>query len=152
MPLPSLAVQLESHIREHISTLYEGWTICDDPTCRNRTRMMGVYGRRCLRPSCQGNVAFEVRIIVFPPVLLLTPLQYSDARMYNQLRYYAYVFDVEKAVAGAPGPKAREELQGILATQGELLDAARATVEKYLAQCGRRWVDLSSLFSFIRIK
>ena len=72
--------------------------------------------------------------------------------MYNQLRYYAHVFDVEKAIAVAPVPEAREELQGILATQGELLDAARRTVEKYLAQCGRCQVDLTAIFSSIHIK
>jgi hypothetical protein len=29
---------------------YEGWTICDDPTCGHRTRIMSVYSRRCLQP------------------------------------------------------------------------------------------------------
>lgn len=61
MGTPSLQVQLEVQIREHISKYYEGWTVCNDQTCGNRTRMMSVYGRRCLRPQCQGNVAFEVR-------------------------------------------------------------------------------------------
>ena len=58
----SLRMQLEVQIREHIGKYYEGWTVCDDPTCGNRTRMMGVYGRRCLRPGCLGHVAFEVRL------------------------------------------------------------------------------------------
>lgn len=57
----SLRLQLENQIRQHISKYYEGWTVCDDPVCRNRTRMMGVYGRRCLKPGCKGTVAFEVR-------------------------------------------------------------------------------------------
>ena len=56
----SLQAQLEVQIREHISKYYEGWTVCDDSTCGNRTRAMGVYGRRCLRPTCQGTVTFEV--------------------------------------------------------------------------------------------
>lgn len=56
----SLHVQLERHIRADISRYYEGWLVCDDQPCGNRTRMMGVYGRRCLRPGCQGAVAFEV--------------------------------------------------------------------------------------------
>ncbi len=60
MALPSLQVQVEYQIREHISKYYEGWTVCNDPTCGSRTRMMGVYGRRCLRPTCQGTVTFEV--------------------------------------------------------------------------------------------
>lgn len=56
----SLQAQLETQIREHVSKYYEGWTVCDDATCGNRSRVMGVYGRRCLRPTCQGTVTFEV--------------------------------------------------------------------------------------------
>lgn len=60
MTTPSLQTQLESQLREHIGKYYEGWTVCDDPTCGHRTRMMSVYGRRCLRTGCRGSVAFEV--------------------------------------------------------------------------------------------
>ena len=56
----SLQTQLEVQIREHIAKYYEGWTVCDDPTCNYSTRMMGVYGRRCLRSGCRGRVAFKV--------------------------------------------------------------------------------------------
>ena len=56
----SLQIQLECQIREHINKYYEGWTVCDDPTCGNRVRMMGVYGRRCLKEWCRGSVTFEV--------------------------------------------------------------------------------------------
>ena len=86
----SLEVQLQLQIRQHIAKYYEGWTVCDDPTCGNRTRMMGVYGRRCLRPGCVGKVTFE----------------YPDGQLYNQLRYYAYLFDAEKALKNAAGIKA----------------------------------------------
>lgn len=60
MSAGSLQMQLETQIREHIGKYYEGWAVCDDPTCGHRTRMMGVYGRRCLRPGCRGAVSFEV--------------------------------------------------------------------------------------------
>jgi DNA polymerase alpha subunit A len=52
--------QLERQIRKCIGKYYEGWVSCDDPTCAYRTRMMGVYGRRCLRPGCYGQTSFEV--------------------------------------------------------------------------------------------
>ena len=61
----SLQAQLDAQIRARIARYYEGWTVCDDPTCGQRTRMMGVYGRRCLRPGCLGHVAFEVRLLSF---------------------------------------------------------------------------------------
>ncbi|KAH9967412.1 DNA polymerase alpha catalytic subunit [Russula dissimulans] len=83
----SLQIQLECQIREHIHKYYEGWTVCDDPTCGNRARMMGVYGRRCLKDWCRGSVSFE----------------YSDAMLYDQLRYFVYLFDIEKARASNPG-------------------------------------------------
>lgn len=56
----SIQVQLERQIREHISKFYLGWTVCDDSTCGGRTRMMSVYGKRCLRTGCTGRVSFEV--------------------------------------------------------------------------------------------
>lgn len=65
--MASVQTQLEVQIREHIAKYYENWTVCDDSTCGNRTRMMGVYGRRCLRPGCRGSVTFEVGVLVVWP-------------------------------------------------------------------------------------
>lgn len=101
----SLQTQLEVQIREFIARYYEGWTVCDDPTCDNRTRMMGVYGRRCLRNGCKGKVSFEVNWCMTSldatlAVLMTTALlQYSDVQLYNQLRYFIYLLDSQKAVA-----------------------------------------------------
>ncbi|KAH9849847.1 hypothetical protein C2E23DRAFT_887828 [Lenzites betulinus] len=123
----SVQTQLEAQIRTHIARYYEGWTVCDDPTCGNRTRMMGVYGRRCLRPGCRGTVSFE----------------YSDAQLYNQLRYYLSVFDNTDKSSAKPEP--------LVHGQDELLLAMTDAVEKYMDQCGRRWVQMSALFSFMKL-
>lgn len=32
-------------------------------------------------------------------------IQFSDAELYNQLRYFAYLFDVEKAAKAATGKR-----------------------------------------------
>lgn len=61
LSIPSLAVQLDLQIRSHISKFYEGWLVCDDQSCGNRTRMMSVYGKRCLVASCRGKMHYEVR-------------------------------------------------------------------------------------------
>jgi DNA polymerase alpha subunit A len=64
LPAPSLAIQLDMRIRANISRYYLGWTVCDEDDCGARTRMMGVYGRRCLglvKEGCKGNVRLEVR-------------------------------------------------------------------------------------------
>ncbi|KAH9072265.1 DNA polymerase alpha catalytic subunit [Lactarius deliciosus] len=126
----SLQIQLECQIRVHINKYYEGWTVCDDATCGNRARMMGVYGGRCLKDWCRGSVTFE----------------YSDAMLYNQLRYFRYLFDIEKAVVTNP-----DEILALAVNHGEFLQRMRRTVEGYLERNGRRWVDMSSLFSFMKV-
>ncbi|KAI0272419.1 hypothetical protein BC834DRAFT_921889 [Gloeopeniophorella convolvens] len=126
----SLQVQLECQIREHINRYYEGWTVCDDPTCGNRARMMGVYGRRCLKDWCRGVVSFE----------------YSDAMLYTQLRYYLYLFDTDKAKATNS-----DGMLTLTANHSEFLQKMRLTVEKYLEHNGRRWVDMGNLFSFMKL-
>lgn len=63
IPVVSAAIQLENQIRAHISRFYEGWLVCDDQSCGTRTRMMSVYGRRCLSQSCRGQMRFEVRSV-----------------------------------------------------------------------------------------
>ncbi|EGN95137.1 hypothetical protein SERLA73DRAFT_77147 [Serpula lacrymans var. lacrymans S7.3] len=138
----SLIAQLEVQIRKCISRYYEFWTVCDDPTCGARTRGMGVYGRRCLRrveasetggsggveERCKGNVRIE----------------YGDADLYDQMRYFASLFDAERAVRGALD---REKMITLTSHNVIFLQTMMETVEKYTDQCGRRWVDLKSLFS-----
>lgn len=114
---------------------------------------MSVYGRRCVRPGCRGTARFE----------------YSDVELYNQLRYFAMLFDPEKAQKAAMGSAhsgtrffflaergsahdlSTEEVYGLTATNMTFLKEMRATVQKYINQCGRRWVDLGALFSVVRM-
>ncbi|TDL23727.1 DNA polymerase alpha catalytic subunit [Rickenella mellea] len=134
LTLPSIQVQLENQIREHIARYYEMWTTCSD--CDNRTRMMGVYGRRCLRSACRGSVAFA----------------YSDAQLYTQLLYYSTLFDAQRAIDNVKGKgNEYEDMTTLTMRQAEFLQAMSQTVEKYLSQCGRRWVELGSLFSFMKL-
>lgn len=43
------------------------------------------------------------------------------------------------------------ELNALGSMQASLLGALSGTVEKYLDQSGRRWVDLGALFSFMKV-
>lgn len=61
LSLPSIQVQVELQVRSFIAKFYEGWVVCDDQSCGNRTRMIGVYGKRCLKPDCRGQMQNEVR-------------------------------------------------------------------------------------------
>lgn len=144
----SLQTQLEVQIRACIARYYQGWTICDDATCGNRTRSMNVYGRRCVRSGCRGTIRFE----------------YSDVELYNQLRYFAMLFDSEKVRKAAIGSASfgmccllmstrfvswmlLDEVCTLANINATFLTEMSATVNKYVNQCGRRWVDLGALFS-----
>lgn len=88
----SVMMQLEHQIRQQTSKYYEGWLVCDDQACGNRTRQMSVYGHRCLGPKglahgCLGKMRYE----------------YTEKMIYNQLLYFATLFDVEKAKDAAKG-------------------------------------------------
>ena len=92
-------------------------------------------------------------------------VQYSDAMLYDQLRYFFFLFDIEKARASNPGTRRSpythfttnegidflDEILTLAANHGDFLQRMRQTVEKYLEQNGRRWVDMGSLFSFMKL-
>ncbi|KAH7885786.1 hypothetical protein F5I97DRAFT_1936758 [Phlebopus sp. FC_14] len=131
----SMQTQLEVQIRACIARYYQGWTVCDDTTCGHRTRSMAVYGRHCIRAGCRGNVRFE----------------YTDVDLYNQLRYFTMLFDPEKAEKATLGSANREEVKQLLIMNHNFLQKMTSAVDKYIDQCGRRWVDLGTLFSVMRL-
>lgn len=141
-PFSTIAVisQLEAQIRMQTSQYYEGWLICDDPSCGNRTRQMSVYGHRCLGPrgmaeGCLGKMAYE----------------YPEKRMYNQLLYFASLWDVEKAKGLAKGLKEQDVIDRIMVlaeTNRARFGILKDVVDGYLKKCGRQWVEMDSLFAF----
>jgi len=137
----SVVMQLESQIRAQTSAYYEGWLVCDDPSCGNRTRQMSVYGHRCLGPNgraegCLGRMSHE----------------YPEKKLYNQLLYFAALFDTEKAKNKAKTEKEFAEKQNrivVLAENNkESFEGIKAVVDSYLRKCGRQWVEMDSLFGF----
>lgn len=137
----SIVAQLESQIRAQTSQYYEGWLVCDDPSCGNRTRQMSVYGHRCLGPQgraegCLGRMAYE----------------YSDKRLYNQLLYFASLWDVERCKQKAKTEKQYAELSDRITVLAEgnreRFGIVRGVVDAYLRKCGRQWVEMDRLFGF----
>jgi DNA polymerase alpha subunit A len=146
----SVMAQLEHQIRQQTSKYYEGWLVCDDQACGNRTRQMSVYGHRCLGPrglghGCLGKMHYE----------------YTEKMMYNQLLYFSTLFDVEKAKNTAKGTEKGKldcpywmsrtnilvELVIALAEHNRIrFGTLKVVVEKYLDKCGRQWVAMDSLF------
>ncbi|KAI6078741.1 DNA polymerase alpha catalytic subunit isoform X6 [Aix galericulata] len=72
-------------IRRYLRKYYNGWLICEEPTCQNRTR------RVPLSFSRSGPVCPACRKAILRP-------EYSDKALYTQLCFYRYIFDVEYAM------------------------------------------------------
>lgn len=155
-PEIKLTSQLESMIRKHIALYYAGWLVCDDPACGITTRQISVYGKRCIGASgkamdCKGMMRYR----------------YSDKQLYNQLLYFNSIFDVDKTKQGnlrpirdvleeKDGEKAIPKLPSgqvdALAEQNrELFANCQEVVQKYLGECGRRYVNMGSIFDFMNL-
>ncbi|KAL9054205.1 MAG: hypothetical protein Q9162_004313 [Coniocarpon cinnabarinum] len=142
----TIVAQVEAQIRALLARYYEGWLICDDPSCGNRTRQMSVYGHRCLGPQglargCLGRMSWEM----------------SAGHVWNQLIFYERAFDVERvAKAGAVPSKASEgkdadesEKIKVLAEVNRIrFGTVRGVVKGYLERNGRQFVDMGGLFGF----
>lgn len=133
--LPSLAVQLELRIRAHIARYYAGLTMCSEPSCGGQTRMVGVYGRRCLAPSCRGR----------------TEAVYGDKALYTQLCFYESLLDAAHARERAKGRANYDEIVELAQRNAAELETLCKVVERYLEKCGRRYVSLSKVFSFMKV-
>ncbi|GMF00472.1 unnamed protein product [[Candida] boidinii] len=146
----SLTAQLERVIRQHISSYYAGWLHCDE--CGITTRQISVYGRRCIGISgkahgCKGIMHYK----------------YSDKQLYNQLLYFDSIFDVDKAIKrllkpliqfeenseNLPKQLSESELQALAEQNRILFGICKNVVNKYLTDCGRRYVDMGSIFGMI---
>lgn len=133
----TIVAQLEHAIRLQTSKYYDGFLVCDDSSCGNRTRQMSVYGHRCLGPrgraeGCLGRMRYE----------------YGEKALYNQLLYFRGLWEVEgKAlVKGEDGEG--EKIKAVAEWNRERFGTCRDVVEEYLKKCGRVWVQMDGLFGF----
>ncbi|KAL8766703.1 MAG: hypothetical protein Q9209_006572 [Squamulea sp. 1 TL-2023] len=137
LPTLSVVCQLETAIRSATSRYYDGWLVCDDPSCGNRTRQMSVYGHRCLGPrgraeGCRGRMQYEM----------------GERALYNQLLYFRGLWDVEgKGMKVEEGEREKAKVVG--ERNRERFETCKGVVEGYLAKCGRVWVQMDGLFGFM---
>ncbi|UKZ78218.1 hypothetical protein TrVFT333_005953 [Trichoderma virens FT-333] len=142
IPTLSVVAQVEHAVRLQTSRYYEGWLVCDDPQCGNRTRQMSVYGICCMGPKglardCAGNMHYE----------------YTEKAIYNQLVYFASLWDVDKAKAKALDAnndltgQEREKIRALVEHNRVRFTTVKAVVDKYLDKCGRQWVAMDTLFA-----
>lgn len=138
--------QVERNIRSHISLYYAGWLKCDDATCGNVTRQLSVFGKRCLNEGCTGVMHYR----------------YTDKQLYNQLLFFDSLFNCEKIKKQELKPLYLEgdkdypteklsdtSINALTEQNRELLELNRSIVQKYLSDCGRRYVDMATMFEFM---
>jgi DNA polymerase alpha subunit A len=53
-------LQLRNMIRNLEKRYLDQQVICDESTCRTKTKMHGVFGQKCLVPKCQGLLTLQV--------------------------------------------------------------------------------------------
>ena len=136
----SLVAQTEHAIRTLASEYYEGWLICDDPSCGARTRSMSVYGHRCLGPNgfargCLGRMGWEK----------------SGRGIGSTLGFWRGIWDVEKTTKdGMKGVKLEdiEKAKALAEWNRDRFDTIKGVVDLYVKQCGWVWVQMDSLFGF----
>ena len=147
LQMHSVVAQIEHAIRQETTRYHEGWLVCDDASCGNRTRQVSVYGTRCLGPrglacDCLGRMRYE----------------YSEKAIYNQLVYFASLFDVEKArlkvsaaaadtSAEALPQEVRDKIMALVSQNRVRFGTLKGVVYKYLDKCGRQWVAMDLLFA-----
>uniref|UniRef100_A0A452U993 DNA polymerase n=1 Tax=Ursus maritimus TaxID=29073 RepID=A0A452U993_URSMA len=130
-----LSNKLIMDMRRCVKKYYEGWLICEEPTCRNRTRRLPLQFSRN-GPLCQVCVKATLRP------------EYSDKSLYTQLCFYRYIFDadcaLEKLITDHEKdkwkkfftPKVRQDYQKL-----------KNTAEQFLSRSGYSEVNLSKLFA-----
>ncbi|XP_070112931.1 DNA polymerase alpha catalytic subunit isoform X11 [Equus caballus] len=136
-----LSNKLIMDIRRCIKKYYEGWLICEEPTCRNRTRHLPLQFSRN-GPLCQVCMKAVLRP------------EYSDKSLYTQLCFYRYIFDVDCALEKLITDHEKEKLktQYLTPRVREDYKKLKSTAEQFLSRSGYSEVNLSKLFADCAVK
>ncbi|XP_006921022.1 DNA polymerase alpha catalytic subunit [Pteropus alecto] len=128
-------------IRRYIRKYYQGWLICEEPTCRNRTRHLPLQFSRN-GPLCQVCMKATLRP------------EYSDKSLYTQLCFYRYIFDVDYALEKLTTDHEKDKLRKPVITPKVREDykILKNTADQFLSQSGYTEVNLSKLFADCAVK
>ncbi|XP_036083086.1 DNA polymerase alpha catalytic subunit isoform X2 [Rousettus aegyptiacus] len=128
-------------IRRYIKKYYQGWLICEEPTCRNRTRHLPLQFSRN-GPLCQVCMKATLRP------------EYSDKSLYTQLCFYRYIFDVDYALEKLTTDHEKDKLRKPVITPKVREDykILKNTADQFLSQSGYTEVNLSKLFADCAVK
>ncbi|GAB1302963.1 DNA polymerase alpha catalytic subunit [Apodemus speciosus] len=130
-----LSNKLIMDIRRCIKKYYDGWLICEEPTCCSRLRRLPLHFSRN-GPLC--------------PVCLKAVLrpEYSDKSLYTQLCFYRYIFDADCALEKLTEHE-KDKLKKQFFTSSVLQDYRKVKniAEQFLSWSGYSEVNLSKLFA-----
>uniref|UniRef100_A0A8I3QPP2 DNA polymerase n=1 Tax=Canis lupus familiaris TaxID=9615 RepID=A0A8I3QPP2_CANLF len=130
-----LSNKLIMDIRRCIKKYYEGWLICEEPTCQNRTRRLPLQFSRN-GPLCQVCMKATLRP------------EYSDKSLYTQLCFYRYIFDVDCALEKLSTDQEKDKLKKVFTLKvRQDYQKLRNTAEQFLSRSGYSEVNLSKLFA-----
>ncbi|CAL1543599.1 unnamed protein product [Lymnaea stagnalis] len=132
---------LQLKIQQHVNTYYQGWLKCEDTGCNVRTNKIPLIMRRG-HPVCSACNKSSLH------------LEYTDSALYNQLCFYDYIFDVQKATTYL------NENEKIVARKmnPEIMDVYRElkhVTSRWLDRSAYSNVDLGKLFQnlgLLRVK
>ncbi|XP_006835733.1 PREDICTED: DNA polymerase alpha catalytic subunit [Chrysochloris asiatica] len=135
-----LSNKLIMDIRRCIKKYYDGWLICEEQTCRNRTRHLPLHFSRN-GPLCQVCMKATLRP------------EYSDKSLYTQLCFYRYIFDAEYAQEKlTTTDHEKEKLKYLIAKVKQDYKKLKNTAEQFLSRSGYSEVNLSKLFANCAMK
>ncbi|XP_045609445.1 DNA polymerase alpha catalytic subunit [Procambarus clarkii] len=125
--------KLRLDIRNHIQKYYNGWLICEDPGCSNRTRRIPLHFSRGFPvcDSCERGVLFR---------------EYTESQLYKQLCFYDFIFDFQKACQKNKDERIREE------NLRKVYNVLHSEVQRTLKQNAYSVVDLTRLFENLMAK
>lgn len=128
----SILNKLRLDIRKQIQKYYNGWLICEDPGCDNRTRRVPVRFLRGFPVCglCERGVLYK---------------EYTDTQLYKQLLFYSHIFDLERAGAKNKDLRVRNE------DVRQAYKLLHSVAGKFLEQSAYSHISISKIFGAMSI-
>lgn len=121
-------------IRRHIKKYYNGWLVCEEQTCQNRTRRIPLNFSRS-GPICQACMKATLRS------------EYPEKALYTQLCFYRFIFDWDYALEKVVTEQEKGHLKKKHFQEAETAyKKLKHTVDQSLSHSAYSEVNLSKLF------
>lgn len=131
--IASVLNKLRLDIRNHIMKYYNGWLICEDPSCNNRIRRIPLRFSRGfpICNLCERGVLFR---------------EYTESQLYKQLCFYDHIFDYHKACQKIKDERIRDE------NLRKAYNILQSEVQRTLKLNAYSEVNLTKLFGNLMMK